>query len=147
MNQNQTQSKPVTPEQPAEEGLDETTCSVSSETPESDLLIRKQGVTHWELYRASCRIERERNEARAERDKAQRIAMKSRGVIVGLEKNVTTAAVKLVEFWEAQGGGNGVMARAMEDALIREVSAYKKTPAHLGYKAYAHSPQNNQAHL
>ena len=71
----------------------------------------------------------ERDEARAERDKAQRIAIKSRGIIVGLEKNVTTAAVKLVEFWEAQGGGNGVMARALEDALIREVTAYKKTPA------------------
>jgi hypothetical protein len=101
--------------------LDAADCSVSSETPESDRLIQKQGVTHAELYRALCAMERERN-------KAQRIAIKSRGIIVTLEKGVTTAAVKLVEFWEAQGGGNGVMARAMEDALIREVSAYKKTP-------------------
>lgn len=108
-------------------------CSVSSETPESDRLIQKQGITHAELYRALCIMERERKEAQAERDKAQRIAIKSRGIIVTLEKGVTTAAVKLVEFWESKGGGNGVMARALEDALIREVSTYKKTPAHLGH--------------
>lgn len=121
---------------------DDAACSVSSETPESDRLIQKQGVTHAELYRALCVMERKRNGAQVERDKAQRIAIKSRGIIVTLEKNVTTSAVKLVEFWESKGGGNGVMARALEDALIREVSAYKKTPAHIGYKAYVHSSQN-----
>ena len=38
--------------------------------------------------------------------------------IMSLRK-ITEKSVALVEFWEEQGGGNGVMARAKEDALIR----------------------------
>lgn len=33
-------------------------------------------------------------------------------------RQVAQKAVALVKFWEEQGGGNGVMARAKEDALI-----------------------------
>jgi predicted naringenin-chalcone synthase len=33
-------------------------------------------------------------------------------------RQVTEKAVSLVKFWEAHSGGNGVMARAKEDALI-----------------------------
>lgn len=31
---------------------------------------------------------------------------------------VVSACRKLVDFWQDQGGGNGVMARALEDAMI-----------------------------
>ena len=52
MNQNQTESKPPSVEEPREEGLDETACCASSDTPRTDEFNRRwlQGFGDYPEY-------------------------------------------------------------------------------------------------
>ena len=78
MNQNQTESKPPSVEEPREEGLDETTCSPSSDTPETDTAVKtwrdpETGKRNRMVPAGlSRKIERERNHWRNEHDRVVR---------------------------------------------------------------------------
>lgn len=83
---------------------------ITPETPETDALHLKQGLSHAEYRKHAQKLERERNEIRVRAEYEFNLRKKYELIV---EK-----AASLVKFWEEQGGGNGVMARAKEDALI-----------------------------
>ena len=83
---------------------------MSTPTPETDAFHLKQGLSYAEYRKHAQKLECERDEIRTRAEYEYNLRKKY--------EEIAEKSVALVKFWEEKGGGNGVMARAKEDALI-----------------------------